>query len=258
LVLFDEAVHASIHQGIRLSGAEKWAFRHNDMVQLEQMLSEVDSDKVVWILAESYYSMDGDQAPLQDMAALSNRFNAYCIIDEAHALGCFGKDGRGLCMDEAVLPNIFARVITFGKGMGYHGAAVLCSSTIKDYLINFCKPFIYTTAMPPHALAIIRAAHEFTVRYHQAQNQLHRNIRYFIEMMDDHPNIKGTGPVFAWIVPGETAVRAKADDLQASGLDVRPIVAPTVPEGTERLRISIHSFNTKEEILLLTEKLKEG
>ncbi len=158
-------------------------------------------------------------------------------------------------MDEEVFPNIFARVITFGKGMGYHGAAVLCSAKVKEYLINFCKPFIYTTALPPHALAMVRAAHEFTSRFHRVQQQLQQNIMYFVERMGNQPALRGSGPVFAWMVSGEAAVRQKAADLQASGLDVRPIVAPTVPEGTERLRISMHSFNTKQEIRLLTEKL---
>jgi 8-amino-7-oxononanoate synthase len=257
VVLFDEAVHASIHQGIDLSGAEKYAFRHNDITHLEELLINNESNGVVWIVAESYYSMDGDQAPLQQLEKLSRQYNAHLIIDEAHALGCFGKDGRGLCMEDEIRKSIFARVITFGKGMGYHGAAVLCSQMVKEYLINFCKPFIYTTALPPHSLSMIQAAHEFTARFHQARHQLQLNIRLFMELMGDQPALKGTGPVFAWMVPGEAAVRKKAADLQALGVDIRPIVAPTVPAGTERLRISMHSFNSKEDIRLLTDKLKE-
>jgi 8-amino-7-oxononanoate synthase len=248
VVFYDAAIHASMLQGLNLAGATAISFAHNDTDHLKALLMSHTSEQEKWILCESYYSMDGDKALMDKLVSISYDYQANIIVDEAHALGCFGHRGRGLCMDEAILSGIFARVVTFGKGMGCHGAAVLCSEEVKNYLINFCKAFIYTTALPDHALAVIQAAHEFTARFVQPQQQLHQNIAYFTNLLKGQESLKGEGPVFAWLIPGEQAVRQKAALLQAAGLDVRPIVYPTVSAGTERLRISIHSFNTVEEM----------
>lgn len=248
MVFYDASIHASMLQGLKLAGATAVSFAHNDISHLKALLMSHSTEQEKWILCESYYSMDGDKALLNELVTIAHDYQAHIIVDEAHALGCFGQYGRGLCMEEDILPNIFARVVTFGKGMGCHGAAVLCSDEVKSYLINFCKSFIYTTALPDHTLSVIQAAHTFTELFDRPQRQLHSNIIYFSHQMKGHERLKGEGPVFAWMIPGEQAVRQKAVQLQDTGLDVRPIVYPTVAEGTERLRISLHSFNTTDEI----------
>lgn len=255
-VLFDKAIHASMHQGIKLSGAESKSFSHNDLEDLEEKMANVRSEVSKWLLIESYYSMDGDQAPLKEMCQLAEQYQFNIIIDEAHAVGCFGPNGRGLVAEHNLENRIFARVVTFGKGLGVHGAAVLGSSDLKKYLINFSKAFIYTTALPPHSFYSIQAGIDFLKHFPRAQSRLQKNIEYFEEKCLHFKQISGTGPVFSFVIPGEIAVKDAAKQLQAQGIDVRAIVAPMVEKGKERLRINIHSFNTPDEIDLLTNLLE--
>ena len=257
VVLYDKAIHASMHQGIKLSGAESISFSHNDLEDLGVKMAAVEQEEATkWLLIESYYSMDGDQAPLKEMCQLAKHYQFKIIVDEAHAVGCFGPNGKGLAAEYGLEEKIFARVVTFGKGLGVHGAAVLGSSDLKKYLINFSKAFIYTTALPPHSFYSIQAGIEFLKHFPRAQSRLQKNIDYFKEKCIDLKQISGTGPVFSFIIPGEIAVKDAAKILQAKGMDVRAIVAPTVEKGKERLRISMHSFNTSEEIDSLTKLLK--
>lgn len=255
-VFYDEAIHASMHQGLKLSGAKTLAFTHNDIHALKSLLESHANDGIAWIVCESYYSMDGDLAPLKEFVHLAEQYNAQIIVDEAHAIGCFGEKGRGLCSEWNLSEKIFARVVTFGKALGTHGAAVLCNDHTKQYLVNFCKPFIYSTALPPQQILHIQIAHQFLQNFSQAQNRLHRLIEYFKMQCGEIENLKGDGPVFSFIIPGEKAVRAKAKELQDKGLAIQPIVSPTVAKGSERLRIILHSYNTKEEIDILITSLK--
>ena len=256
IVFADEAAHASLHWGLKFSGVKVFFFRHNDVVHLEELLNLSQEFQVKWIITESYFSMDGDIAPLKELALLSKKYNAELIVDEAHAVGVFGKNGRGLCEQAGVENQCVARVITFGKAIGAHGAAVLCSNQLKKYLINFCKPFIYSTAISNHSIYSIIKAYEFLEKFKHPQLILQHHIQYFKEKTAGL-NISGDGPVFAVVIPGEIEVRAAAAFLQQQGLDIRPIVYPTVPLGTERLRISLHSFNSKNELNLLIELLSE-
>jgi len=258
IVFYDQAIHASMHQGLQLSGASLVSFRHNSTEDLLDKIKSVDlSQGQAWLVCESYYSMDGDQAPLEDFVSICQAYGVELIVDEAHAIGCFGTSGKGLCESFRESGDIFATVITFGKALGTHGAAVLCSARTREYLINFCKSFIYTTALPPHSLLGIEAGMEFLKKFSRPQLQLYSNIQHFLKSSSDLTNICGTGPVFGYLMDGESHVKAAATELQQVGLDVRPIVAPTVPKGEERLRVILHSFNTKEEIDLLTEKLRQ-
>lgn len=257
IVFYDQAIHASMHQGLQLSGARLVAFRHNSTEDLHDKIKSMDlSQGQAWLVCESYYSMDGDQAPLEDFVSMCRAYGLELIVDEAHAIGCFGTSGKGLCEGFRQSGDIFATVITFGKALGTHGAAVLCSAPTREYLINFCKSFIYTTALPPHSLLGIEAGMAFLQKFPRPQHQLHSNIQHFQNSSSDLVNICGTGPVFGYLMRGETAVKMAAAKLQQAGLDIRPIVAPTVPKGEERLRIIIHSFNTRGEIDLLIETLR--
>ncbi|HUH72797.1 MAG TPA: pyridoxal phosphate-dependent aminotransferase family protein [Chitinophagales bacterium] len=257
LVFYDEAIHASMHQGLKLAGAELHAFSHNNTTNLQQLLEQFHTDRIVWIVCESYYSMDGDKAPLVDFVELAQKYSAQIIVDEAHAVGCFGENGRGLCDENDISEQIFARVVTFGKALGAHGAAVLCDLATQQYLINFCKTFIYTTALPVHDIQHIKIAHLFLQKFHQAQKKLEQNIQYFHQKTRGLSSLKGDGPVYGFVIPGEIKVKHIAQQLQNKGIAIQAIVAPTIPIGEEMLRINLHSFNSIQEIDILINSLHQ-
>lgn len=244
IILYDELVHASIHDGIKLSRATSFPFRHNDTHHLEQRLKAAKGNIIVAV--ESIYSMDGDAAPLKEMAELCKKCGANLIIDEAHATGIFGK---GLVQELKLDDKAFARIHTFGKALGCHGAVVVGSSILRDYLVNYARSFIYTTALPLHSLLTIESAYELLGKSEEEISKLHQNIKYF------RGRIKGktgwsasSSSIQCLIVPGNEQVKKLAQALQANDMDVRPIMSPTVPKGKERLRICLHSYNTFEEI----------
>jgi 8-amino-7-oxononanoate synthase len=250
LVLYDEYIHASIYDGMRLGKAETVSFRHNDLEDAEQkMISarNLGNKKEIFIAVESVYSMDGDRVPLQEMARLCDKYDAKLIVDEAHATGVIGAGGAGLVNDLGLEEICFARLHTFGKALGCHGAILLGSDVLRNYLINFARSFIYTTALPYHALASVKCAYELLPMADQDRMELNDRIRQFGEAVDI-PRPLSTSPIQCVIIPGNENVKAVALQLQHEGYDIRPILSPTVSRGKERLRICLHAFNTKEEV----------
>jgi 8-amino-7-oxononanoate synthase len=255
LILYDELCHASIRDGIQLSNAKSYKFQHNDFEDLEKRLRQAQSDNFiaeVYIVTESVFSMDGDTPNLEELAQLSGKHNCHLVIDEAHALGVFGENGEGLVQLLGLQDQVFARIMTFGKGLGCHGAAIVGSQELKDYLVNFARSFIYTTGLSPHSVATILVAYQHLETEKQAIEQLRENIVHF----NQEKNILGLKPMFvrsksaiqSAIIPGNQNVKSIANQLQEKGFDVKAILSPTVPEGQERLRFCLHSFNSKEEI----------
>lgn len=243
-VIYDQLIHASIRDGIRLSAAQAFSFIHNSVEDLQKKLLAADGR--VFVAVESVYSMDGDQAPLQEIVAVCEQRGALLIVDEAHATGVVGEKGEGLM--QALGLDCFARVHTFGKAVGCHGAIVLGSNTLRDFLINFSRSFIYTTALPPHAVAVILAAYSIFPDMHQERAHLSSLIRQFREGI---PGAESNTPIQVVMVPGNEPARQLAHNLQQGGLDVRAILHPTVPRGQERLRVILHSFNTVEDVARL-------
>lgn len=253
VILYDELCHASIRDGIQMSKAKSYKFQHNDLEDLEQMIqrSQTESGEV-YIATESVFSMDGDSPNLEQLTQLSEKYNCNLVIDEAHALGVFGQQGEGLLQFSGLHNNIFARIITFGKGLGCHGAAILGSVQLKDYLVNFARSFIYTTGLSPHSVATVLIAYQHLETEKQALQQLKNNIQFF----NQHKIQLGLKPLFVYsksaiqcaIIPGNEKVKTIASQLQQKGFDVKAILSPTVPEGQERLRFCIHSYNTEKEI----------
>ncbi len=242
-VITDELIHASIIDGIRLSNANRYTFTHNDLNSLEQKLK--NSKGNIYVAVESVYSMDGDIAPLEDIALLTQKYYAHLIVDEAHAIGVFGK----ALIDKLNLHDkVFARVITFGKAMGVHGAIVLGSNILRDYLINFARSFIYSTAASFHQLASIKMAYELLTHSQGSIEQLQRNISLFKQRLAT----ESTSAIQCIVKGSNRRAGHAAEQLQLAGLDVRAVLSPTVAAGTERLRICMHSFNTVDEIELLT------
>ncbi len=256
-ILYDQLIHASLREGLKLSLATHYSFRHNDLQHLEQKLQV--SKGQIFVVVESVYSMDGDEAPLIEMLELCEKYGTALIVDEAHATGVLGPEGRGLVAELGLEEQIWARIYTFGKALGGHGAAICGPGYLIDYLINFSKPFIYTTALPWHGLVGVQAA------YHQMQKgmaleALQQNIRFFTEQIPAslRPQfIPSRSAIQSLVYPGNSAVRELAKTLQDQGFAVWPILHPTVPKGQERLRICLHSFNTEEQIRLLLDLLEK-
>lgn len=250
-IIYDYLSHASIRDGIRLSQAKAFSFHHNDLADLENKLSKTQGN--VFVAVEALYSMDGDEAPLTDLVEICEKHGAFLIVDEAHSNGIYGN-GRGLVCQHGLENKVFARLNTFGKALGCHGAAWLGSNDLKKFLINFSRPFIYTTALPSHSICTILAAYEQLNQAGPLIDRLNQNIRLFKKLLESGPELTNKyllpsdSPIQGWLVPGNRNVVNIATTIQESGIDVRPIRYPTVPEGSERLRIIIHSFNTEEEI----------
>jgi 8-amino-7-oxononanoate synthase len=257
ILLYDELIHASIHDGRRLSRADTFRFAHNDMMQLESLLQKAKG--TVYVALESVYSMDGDFAPLEDAALLCEKYGALLVVDEAHATGIFGREGRGLVQQLGLESRVYARIHTFGKALGCHGAIVAGSRVLKDYLVNFARSFIYTTALPAHSLLAVRAAYEMLPRSGAERDRLFNLIARFRGGIGRLPvgYIESHSPVQCLVIPGNENVRKTAAALQADGLDVRPILSPTVPKEQERLRICFHSYNTEQEVQQLLHLLEK-
>jgi 8-amino-7-oxononanoate synthase len=247
-IFYDEYVHASIRDGIRLSFAKSFSFRHNDVPDLLQKLERAKGN--VYIVTESVFSMDGDRAPLEELVELCAQKGFYLVVDEAHATGCLGENGKGYAVAENILPHVFARVVTFGKALGVHGAAVLGNAQLKEFLVNFARSFIYTTALPPHGYAAIRAAHEEMERAEAIRETLAQRIRFFrnCEWPGTVSLIPSETAIQSFVIPGNDRVKSVAEFIQQEGFSVAPILSPTVPAGKERIRICLHAFNTEEEI----------
>ncbi len=247
-ILYDQLIHASLRDGIRLSPAHHFSFKHNDISHLQSRLEQ--STGQVFIVVESLYSMDGDEAPLKEIAQLSRAYGAALIVDEAHATGVFGPKGEGLVVALGLQQEVWCRIHTFGKAMGAHGSAVVGPSYLRNYLINYARSFIYTTALPDSLLAVIQS------RYRQLPDtvfraQLHRNISLFRTLAKEQLRqvpIQGRGPIQSLIIGGNSSTKSLAQALVKEGLHVKAILHPTVPLGTERIRISLHAFNTDHEI----------
>jgi 8-amino-7-oxononanoate synthase len=245
-IITDELVHASIIDGARLSHAHRYSFKHNDTDSLLNKLQHAKG--LVYIVVESIYSMDGDAAPLAEIAAIAQQHGAYLIVDEAHATGVFGK---GLVDQLGLQRQVFAQVVTFGKAMGCHGAIVLGSDMLRNYLINYSRSFIYTTAAPFHQLAAIKMAYQLLRDGGGVeQEQLHQYIALFKQGYNNanYQLIPSNSAIQCLILKSNHQAKVLAAQMQVNGFDVRPILSPTVAEGTERIRICLHAFNTADEI----------
>lgn len=258
IILYDELSHASIRDGIVMSNAKSYKFDHNDFEDLERLIQKFP-DTNIYIVTETVFSMDGDSPNLEELVELSEKHQCYLVVDEAHSLGVFGEKGEGFMQYLNLHNRIFARIMTFGKGLGCHGAVILGSTDLRDYLVNFARSFIYTTGLSPHSVAAILVAYQQLEIEKQAIEQLRHNIVLF----NQQKNLLGLKPMFvrsksaiqSAIVPGNENAKRLAQQLQDKGFDVKPILSPTVPEGQERLRFCIHSFNSEEDIHQILELL---
>ncbi|GAA6063856.1 hypothetical protein JCM10212_000336 [Sporobolomyces blumeae] len=293
-IIYDELVHASIHDGMRSSRvppSRRISIRHNDLRHLDDVLRRIrdadadvrDASVSVWIAVESLYSMDGDLVPLRDMVDLVEqvlpRRNGHFVVDEAHSTGLYGDKGRGLVCALGLEDKVTVRVHTFGKAMACSGAVVLASPLIRNYLINYARPLIYSTVTPHMNVKAIEGALEMleqgqgeepAARVHSLAATLISRLTSFLDSTSSvhlpphllppmypprHPLSSLAHPPTSPIVPLLTsAPRPMALFLRDKGFLVRPITYPTVPKGMERVRVCLHAGNTTDEV----ERLAEG
>ncbi|QGK76420.1 pyridoxal phosphate-dependent aminotransferase family protein [Flavobacterium sp. SLB02] len=260
VILYDELSHASIRDGIVMSNAKSYKFNHNDFEELERLIQKFPNTNI-YIVTETVFSMDGDSPNLEELADLSEKYNCFLVVDEAHTLGVFGDKGEGLIQYLNLHNRIFARIMTFGKGLGCHGSVILGSSELKEYLINFARSFIYTTGLSPHSVATILVAYQQL----DVQKETIEKLRQNIVLFNQRKNLLGLKPMFvrsksaiqSAIVPGNENAKQLAQQLQDKGFDIKAILSPTVPEGQERLRFCIHSYNSEEQINQVLELLRD-
>ncbi|GLA37678.1 hypothetical protein AnigIFM63309_004630 [Aspergillus niger] len=280
-IVFDELVHSSIREGMRLGRAKSIPFRHNDSLSLRQRLEELrdqngevaEGRRLVFIAIESIYSMDGDVAPLHEIVKVAYdtlpRGNYILSVDEAHSNGIIGPHGSGVVSLYGLENEFSIRLHTCGKALASAGAVVLCNSTIKEALINYGRNIIFTTAPSFTAVAAVRAAYEIlaTQEGHRRQNRLQKNIWYFYWTLTKHPqwgDIKARSilslptektwytrpfksPVVLIITKPKQA-NSLCKRLRRAGYWVNAVDHPTVPKGTGRIRLMIHADNTREEM----------
>ena len=262
IILYDELAHASIRDGLKMSMARNFKFRHNDLDDLKDKLERFalkDDKAEVYIVTESVFSMDGDSPALDKITSLAETFKARLIVDEAHATGVIGARGEGLVQCLGLENRVFARIHTFGKAIGAHGAAILGTHELRDYLINFSRSFIYTTALSPHSVASISAAYQSLEAHTAVLDNLNKKIQYFKEEVNSNGLeklfIESRSAIQVCLIPGNSRVKNAALELENAGFNVKPILSPTVPKGQERLRFCIHTYNSSEEISLVLKVL---
>ncbi|MBX9886039.1 MAG: 8-amino-7-oxononanoate synthase [Novosphingobium sp.] len=260
LIVHDALVHASMHEGLALTRASAVAAGHNDVESFADAIAAWRAGGGrgrVWLACESLYSMDGDRAPLADLAQLAERHAAIMLIDEAHATGVFGRDGRGLA---AALDGRADTVVlrTCGKALGCEGALICGPAVMRDFLVNRARPFIFSTAPSPLMAAAVREALRMLADEPERRSGLMARVAHAEAVLAPW----GAQPTGTQIMPlilgDEARTMAVAARLQAAGFDIRGIRPPTVPAGTSRLRISLTQNVMPEDIDALAESLAEA
>ena len=260
-VLSDAQNHASIIDGLRLSGCQKIVFPHLDLEAVEEALIRPHPEGKTFLVTESLFSMDGDVAPLATYAELAKKYEAYLIVDDAHAVGVFGEErGSGLTERFGVEKRALAIVSTFGKAFGLFGAFVAGPQVVIEYLINRCRSFIFTTAVPPLLLYGVEAGLDLL----DAEPERRKRVCLLADRLRQRfkkaglDTLQSAGPIVPVVLGKSERALAVAQCLQEKGLDVRAIRPPTVEPETARLRISVHADHTEQQIDQLAEAVEKA
>nr|WP_082992580.1 8-amino-7-oxononanoate synthase [Erythrobacter sp. QSSC1-22B] len=259
LILHDELIHASAHEGMRLARCDAVAVAHNDTDAFGDAIASWRSSGGTgrpWIAVESLYSMDGARAPLADLAALAERDEAILLIDEAHATGVFGPDGRGLAAALDGRPNVVT-LKTCGKALGCEGALVCGPRIVRDFLVNRGRGFIFSTAPSPLMASAVREALRILADEPERRTQLEALVAEAERLLVPLGARRTGSPILPLVIGDPAHTMAVAEALQGAGFDVRGIRPPTVPEGTSRLRISMTLNTGPGDIAALADVLAE-
>jgi 8-amino-7-oxononanoate synthase len=259
-VASDQFNHASIIDGLRLCKAEKIVYPHGDVQFLEDALHRARASspahRELFIVTESLFGMDGDVAPLVEIAELAEQYRAHLIVDEAHSTGCFGPQGSGLVDDLGLREHMLATMHTGGKALGVVGAYVAGSMELREILVNRCRHLIFATALPPLVGRWWKEAIDRVWHDDDGRRRLHTLAKTFRGELSRHGIDAGGSQFVVPILMGTDArAVAAASKLQDAGFDVRAIRPPTVPPGTSRLRVSIHADHDSVTIIALAEAI---
>ncbi len=247
VVLYDKLIHASVHDGLKMSKAKAIGFLHNDLNDLEQLLKE-HAGKVVYVVTEGVFSMDGDIPPLPGMVELCERYGAYVIVDEAHSYGVIGEKGEGLVAHYGLQEKVFATLYTFGKAMGCHGAVWGCSNELRSYLVNFSRSFIYSTGIAPYQAASMWVSVQANTNASSARLCLRDNIHQYQKIAQVNGFLYSNTAIQVVPTSGNEQTDKLVEKLNANKFLVKGIKYPTVPPKSTRIRVCLHSFNSTEEI----------
>lgn len=257
LILADKLSHNSLLQGALASRADFYRFEHNSVEDLRNQLERASTEKYsrIIVITESIFSMDGDRSDLKKIANLTQKYSAWLFVDDAHAIGVWGDQGLGLAHE---IPGIDMVLGTCGKAFGSFGAFLLCSEKIRDYLINFCPGFIYTTALPPAVVGSIEASLELIPTLNDERKRLHQHIQNMQKGIKESGYSTGesTSQIIPIIVGGDRETLKLADYLKKNGFLATAIRPPTVPEGSARIRITLSSEHTDSQITEFLNTLK--
>lgn len=264
IVFSDERVHASIIDGIRLAGCQKYIWQHNDIKDLEMLLRQkADRDKLNIVVVESLYSMSGSKAPLREISDLCQKYGCYMIVDEAHATGVFGMSGAGLVDELGLNQHVLAKIHTAGKSLGVSGAWVASDRELIDLIVNTSRSFIYSTAPAHYQVTALACAVDYLVdEYDQLKEKFVKKVSFFQEKLqkmveDTHFQISGQGgPVTALLCGDNECAVTMMNQLETLGFDIRAIRPPSVPPGEALLRITIPLQRTEGEITALLEAIE--
>ena len=259
LVLIDEYVHASVYDGVRMSFAKHFKFKHNDYEHLKALINRYYSRfENIFVVTEGLFSMEGDCPDVDSLQGILDHKKIFLIVDEAHSFGVLGENRLGLFNEQSLAERCIARVIGYGKALGFSGAAVVGSSILKKYLINFSRAFIFTTALPLYHYSVILYLYK-ELRYHsnKVHNTLFQNIQKYLQYVQaDDRFSKNNSPIQYFRIKNMDVERMQ-QFIYANHLFAKVILPPTVPSGMERVRLSLHSFNSEEEIEHLISTLQK-
>lgn len=257
LVIADELIHASVRDGLKMTRGNCDYFLHNDLADLEHRLAVKAKNK--FVVVESLYSMDGDLAPLKELMDLCEKYGAELVVDEAHATGIFGMKGEGRVVELNLQDRVYARIITYGKALGSHGASVVGSTVLKEFLVNYARSFIFTTALPFSSVLRLEKVYDILAKQCYNVNKLSvlcGNSKVLLEGLPSGAVLTGDHHIKSLLVPGNDRAKAVSKALEKEGIYAKAILYPTVPKGKERIRLCLHSFNTEQEIELCANTIK--
>lgn len=258
-VFSDRLNHASIIDGILLSGAQFFRFRHNDIGHLENLLKKERAKfKKALIVIETIYSMDGDRPPLKEIVNLKKKYNCILMVDEAHATGIFGRNGAGIVEEEDLTHEVDIIMGTFGKALGSYGAYVAASKKTIDYLVNRARSFIYSTALPPSVIGANLTAIEIIKKEPFRRKILLEHVEYFRGLLKNKGfNTRGSSQIIPVVIGDNTKAIIVANMLQQHSIFALPIRPPTVPRGEERIRFSVTCYHSEEILYKVAEVLND-
>ena len=260
LLVLDSLVHASIHEGARAGRADIRENKHNDSQSVEDTIRDWRAEGGagrVWIVAESLYSMDGDFAPLEKLIAIADRHDAFLMVDEAHATGVYGEQGRGLTARYEGRENLVV-IHTCGKALGAAGALVTSTRVLRDFMVNRCRPFIFSTAPSPLMAVAVSEALLILQQEPEHQQRLTDLMAFTHRQIGARGGWRASGSqILPYIVGDNARAMALASVLQARGFDIRGIRPPTVPAGTARLRISLTNNVSEDDVRAMLDALAD-